>query len=234
MEIASVSEGPTKSDKPVFEKTRWQFVLLVPSWLIFVWSVACIVGSAGPLVGLAALWLLGGLAILIHEAGHAVTALLCRWQVVIFAVGPIGYHVPNREFTWLRAADRAEYAGYVVPVPGSRDVWTRWRKKLITFGGPFANLLTAAILLGIFLAPIDWTTENLRLLVFGGALLSLSVALGSTTDAQNLFSRSHVSKEDLDRYGALALAKALLDHQVRLRSLPDWLIDEMTAKAQGN
>lgn len=174
---------------------------------------------------------------LIHELGHAVAARLCGWRVRVFAVGPFAYHLLNHDFAILPRKRREEVAGYVLPSPSSPDVWTRQRRMIISAAGPAANMVLVALLFALAAwttaAPYDANQMNMPLFLSALAVASLGTGL---TNGLPFGSREHdgghiatyraMPDAEFLKWRAPAQIGAMLNHQVRLRDLPPWMLDE--------
>ena len=195
----------------------------------------------GPWEGWAAWLLTYWLVVLLHELGHAVAALVCRWKIVVFAAGPIGFQFHNREFAFIPRSKRDELAGFVFAMPTNRQDWTRVRNMWIVAGGPIANLLLAAVAFagGV----VGETAENGRLnsALLAVGLMSSAMAFNSLTpssrtgrssDIQQLRRLARMSDQAFLRQRAVGWLYGLAKHKVRLRELPLWMLDEAQEMAE--
>lgn len=179
-----------------------------------------------------------------HELGHALAAKLCGWRIYIFAVGPIAYHLFNRDFAILRRKERDEAAGYVLVAPGNPEVWTTARKNLISASGAFASFVLAAFLWragdGNF---IIWPADDgigTRELCQALALISASSGLVNILpfgvrdhDGARIWARMNRGERETMLWRAVGCIHGLLNYQVRLRDLPMWMVDEQRAIGLG-
>ncbi len=131
------------------------------------------VNSASPLGPLAFLVLLAA-AIFVHELGHAVAALMIRFQVQSLTVGPVMLH---REAAGLRfRRTGVKIGGLVTIVPvGLHDLGKRM--LIVVIGGPASSFLCAALAFALgrtFGEPLRSTWMN-SFSVISGALGILSL-----------------------------------------------------------
>ena len=112
--------------------------------------------------------------IFVHELGHAMAALMARFQVQSFTVGPVMLH---REAAGLRfRRTRIKIGGLVTIVPvGVHDLPKRM--LIVVVGGPASSFLFAALAFGagwFFGEPLQSTWMNPFSVVSGGlGILSL-------------------------------------------------------------
>jgi hypothetical protein len=212
-------------------------------WGVLVgFSFAAFWSGFGPMLGWVVCLASFSLAILIHELGHAFAAILCGWTVFVFAAGPIGLQLHNRDFAIVRRARRTEAEGFVVSAPKSAEVWTRARYAIIIAGGPSANLM----LTGFAIAVANrWGHAvepglDLSAIAMGFACVSAAVAFSTLTpstrpdgnaDIQNLVRTLRTPEGKWSTERALGWLYALTKHKVRLRDLPLWMVDEARVEA---
>src|SRR3954463_15239289 len=138
-------EGDEESDEPVHWFPR--FVLPIPSVAMSLWALLAYASafSGEAALGLGIGCLLAGslLSTLVHESGHAFAALACRWRILVFAVGPLGIHIPNRQLVLMSRDLRRGRGGWVAAVPKTPQADLAWKWSLILGAGPSANLLLA-------------------------------------------------------------------------------------------
>ena len=84
--------------------------------------------------------------VFIHEMGHALAAWSVRRRVHLICVGTIGFRPRTKKLEWVKQPDAAEYAGFVSSSPIWPDT-NRAKSIWVSFGGPFATLLTGLLLL---------------------------------------------------------------------------------------
>jgi hypothetical protein len=105
--------------------------------------LASIVQLAGALVGLS---ILAMGAVLVHEAGHAVAAVLSGLQIIAVRVGPIEIKRP-KSLQWAFSRD-SFLSGFVQvqfrKVPGR---WAGWQCAAFILAGPLANFCPALLVL---------------------------------------------------------------------------------------
>jgi hypothetical protein len=243
---ASTAQGPKRAfisrGYHLLRQFVWFGLLLVG----LVWFMGSSTSEFGPVTGwilaLAGFWLV----IFIHELGHAAAALACGWKVAVFVAGNLGFHIHNREFAWVPRSKRLKLAGFVVPYPGSTEVWTKRRSILIHAGGPAASLVFAALLAttAVMLAnrgqsngfDVSRLAAGLALFSFGTALMTLTPSGPGkpASDGQNIVrSLRRLEPEWLQTRGLVRL-HALTSQNVRLRDLPSWMIEEAQTAAKNN
>jgi len=85
----------------------------------------------------------GFLSIALHEAGHAIAAVLAGFRLLIFAVWPL--QLRRRATGWsLGRMEKLRVGGFVLAVPhGSDDLRRKWFK--IILAGPFASLISGGL-----------------------------------------------------------------------------------------
>lgn len=197
------------------------------------------------LIGLP-IWLLATLiTIVLHEAGHAAGAMLAGWRVVVFSVWRLAYHLPNRRIVVLGRDDLHELAGWVLAVPASAGHDTAGRHGVLVAGGPVANLIQAifaflcaagaqpgALILGVEVQP----------LMLGFAILGIGMFVGNLVPHQE----GEFASDGLQLLGLLreegrrgtsggeTWASAMLGTNVRLRDLPQWMIDDALARCEAD
>jgi hypothetical protein len=206
-----------------------------------VWFIGSVRSELGPLEGLI-LALLGlWFALFVHELGHASAAIVCRWKVAVFVVGPLGFHVHNRQLAYVPRPKRLELAGFVVSSPRSPAVWTRARTAIFFAGGPVASLILVA--LSAIVAITSQTSVppdgiNPSIAAAGLALFSAWIAFATLTprprgkrrsDIQNFVHILRVDESDWRKTRGLGRLYALAQHQVRLRDVPSWMLEDARA-----
>jgi hypothetical protein len=171
---------------------------------------------------------------LIHECGHALAALACRWRIVVFAAGPIGIQVPNGNFALVPREFRRDRGGWVITVPTSPGADRAWRWSLILASGPLASLLLGAAALTAWdrgFRPVHVGVDTGQI-ALGLAIQGLRSCLfsllpgfrASRTDGEKLWALNRqAGRYELDR-PAKWLA-TLLASKVRLTALPLWQIE---------
>jgi len=174
------------------------------------------------------------LSILLHELGHAVTAWAVGWRIEVFVVGLFGFHVRNGDFAVIRRSKRSEFAGFVIPYPGSMEAWTARRSAWISAGGALANVAVALILACVaFAAAGERPGGHVipSLIVASAALASLMVAICSSADFSHIRTLVKIEYDEWARWRALGTIELLTSHQTRLRDLPAWIVDEAGEQA---
>lgn len=176
-------------------------------------------------------------SVAIHEAGHAVGAMLAGWRVIVFAVSRLAYHLPNRDVAILRRSDLHERSGWVLAVPSSASHNANWRHAIYVAGGPIANLLQAiaaylwaanaqpgATILGAQADPLMMGITFLGLGLFIGNLVPRRV-VEKANDGRLLLSLFRGGRHGA-KFQPAAWAGALLKYKVRLRDIPQWMLDQ--------
>lgn len=180
-------------------------------------------------------------ATLIHEIGHALTALACGHRVILFAVRPFAWHVHNRYLALMPRGYEPGLGGMVVCLPDRLEAATTWRERAIFAGGPVASALLAGVGLafgipaatGYDAAPpaafgqLDWGLLAYGLGTWSALLTVLSLlpsGKGHHSDGERLWAlRKGI---DLPRY-LLSVLGAYGKYTVRLRDWPAWLLHEV-------
>lgn len=190
------------------------------------------------------IWLIAMvLTLVVHEAGHAVGATLAGWRVVVFSVWRLAYHVHNRRFVMLAGSDLHELAGWVLAVPASARHDTRGRQAVLVAGGPVANLTQAAIafvwaagatpgamIFGVEVAPLMLGFGYLGIGMFVGNVIPREDG-EFTSDGRVLLT---LLRDGHRETWALTWAAAMLGTNVRLKDLPQWMLDEVLARREAD
>lgn len=214
------------------------FVLLFAVGVYFAGATLPDMGLALPILVL--LGLLG--TILIHELGHAAAALLVRWQVIVFAVNRLAWHLHNRQFAILPRGYIEEAGGWVLSVPSSSATDTRLRYALVIAGGPAFSLIQA--LAAGFVAYLVEPGKRIWLiradLCWAGFALCGLWAFWSTivprvkkagSDGSKLLRLYRQARRD-EPPEPLRWPLGLLRRQVRLRDIPEWMMEAARAPSQ--
>ena len=132
---------PSPKDQEPFNAKRLMVLFVSVVLGLFLGAAIGRVSSAAPL-GPFTLLLFFVAAIFVHELGHSVAALIVRFQVQSFAVGPLMMH---REASGLRfRRTRIKIGGLVTIVPvGLHDLSKRM--LVVVVGGPASSFLFAAL-----------------------------------------------------------------------------------------
>lgn len=167
------------------------------------------------------------LALAIHELGHALAAKLVGWRLIAIVIGPLGYHVVNRQAVYVPFGSRAEIGGFVVAVPASAAVWTRNRDMVFASGGLMANLIAAYLLFDVegTHRPLAEALAILSLTAGVAVLLPSGDGRGPS-DGQRLLQLAGHGEQLPRDSRAVHTCYGLASTQLRLRDLPDWLVDE--------
>jgi hypothetical protein len=155
-------------------------------------------------------------SIVIHELGHAAGAKLAGWRVHVISVGHLAYRPVALRFERVHRAGR-RYRGWVLATP---PLWSSWDKgrSLFIFGGPAANLLTAAICFPWITALQSYQEGHASDLAVAIGCLSLnSLAIGVSNLIPFWTSKGNPSD------GARLLQLALGQREIRGRDHLVWL-----------
>jgi hypothetical protein len=103
-------------------------------------------------------------AVLLHESGHLVAALMMRFEILGIGLGPLRVSRTNGKWT-VRPSGRL-FSASISAVPRNMERW-RERMLVVIAGGPMATLLTgwAAALMFFLYPPQEWTRTFLAALV---------------------------------------------------------------------
>lgn len=120
------------------------------------------------------------LAVIIHEAGHAIAAQRMGAKVAVLAAMFFEYDFEHRKFGWMRSVRHREIAGFVL-YRWPMGAGTFRKEAIITAAGPLSNLAAAALavaLVPLFAAtpPAPATVEIVPIGSSGGALQNSPVA----------------------------------------------------------
>jgi hypothetical protein len=175
----------------------------------------------------------------VHELGHAVTALACRWRVITFVVRPLGVQLVNGSIAWIGSSPAVKNElGWVLAVPRGATVDTPKRHAMIA-GGPAASFaLAACAFLWWLLAQRPGAGPFGGRLFLGLAIQALNAGFtalspadaerGSDGDKLRTISKSLRAGS---AYRDAKWIAALLASNVRLRDLPRWLIEQARAES---
>jgi len=184
------------------------------------------------------------MATLVHELGHAIAAFIAGWRIIVFAVRPFLFHIPNRQFVTATKSQFAGRAGYVAAVPADRDVSTIKRWALFIAGGPAASFLFALYLVAIgkMLATMPAASAHIRVftaICFGFAIQSACTGLltllprrrpgKSSSDGWKLY-RALCGSYGHEDPGLGPWLGTLMRNKTRPRDLPQWMIDEIITR----
>jgi hypothetical protein len=177
------------------------------------------------------------LAITLHELGHALAALMCRHRVLVFAVRPVAWNLPNRSVALMAKGYEPGTGGLVVHVPRDAGALTVGRSAIITAAGPLANIaaaIAAFAIAGRYPSPPFYQGFQIDAAgtAFGAQSLWLAIvnllplSQNRPTDGAKLLGllRRPADWHTMKMLGALG---ALMRYNVRLRDRPDWLIAEL-------
>jgi hypothetical protein len=180
-------------------------------------------------------WLMGRFAsTLVHEAGHAIAAIVRGWRIIMFAVRPIGFQVPNRDLAFVPRGFGQGFGGWIVTVPRGPDEDAGRNWSIILAAGPAASLLLAVVLLAVagFLPPEHGHAILVGRIALGFGLQSLHACLfpllpsgrpDHPSDGDQLWAlRRPEGRYELHR--PIIWLETLLASKVRLSALPDWLL----------
>jgi hypothetical protein len=108
--------------------------------------IASIVLLAAQLLGFSLL-ALG--AVLVHEAGHAVAAVLCGFRIVAVRVGPVQLKWP-KSWNWKLSRNDLLSGFVAVQFRKAPGRWARWQCLAFILAGPFANFCPALLAIPLF------------------------------------------------------------------------------------
>jgi len=157
--VGDVSQAVEQAGRSWLSRNFWTVAHQLLGWTLFIWSFICFFGASDN-VGWRWLVILGWpvvvwIVIVVHELGHAAATIAVGWRVVAIAMGPIAFHLWNRDFAVVPRSKRTEVEGFVLPLPANQKVFTVPRKALISTGGPAANILLAGMLFVASSAPAE-------------------------------------------------------------------------------
>ena len=114
------------------------------------------------------------LAVIAHEAGHAVAARIARFRIVAFGVWPVSAYREAASWRFVRLG-RGGHAGYVATYPiGIENL--RRRFTLTVAGGPLASAVTAV---ACVMAAVNWGSRGgVSLVWLTGFWSALAAAAG--------------------------------------------------------
>ncbi|MDB5693135.1 MAG: hypothetical protein JWO81_2198, partial [Alphaproteobacteria bacterium] len=97
----------------------WRLGPTVASIAVSLWALLVYMAAFPGEPGLGfACWVGGSIVTsVVHESGHALAALACQWRVIVFAVGPAGVQLPNRDVAIIARHFRRYRGGWVIAVP---------------------------------------------------------------------------------------------------------------------
>lgn len=180
----------------------------------------------------------------VHEAGHALGAMLAGWRIIVFAVQPFAIHLPNKEFTLPGKRQFGGRLGYVAAAPASPETLSIGRWMIFIGGGPAASLFFAAYLwiMAQMLAAAATPSSVTRLLAAictGFALQSMSSCIttllprqrpGLASDGWKLL-RGLTGGKTMPERHAQPWLLALMKYRIRPRDLPQWMLDDIGQQA---
>src|SRR5690349_15342004 len=83
----------------------------------------------------------------IHEAGHAIGALIAGWRPIVVSAWPFAWHIPNNAIVIFGKGSGYDGGGYVAGVPRSLRQNTRARFGVFVAAGPLTSLVLAIALI---------------------------------------------------------------------------------------
>ena len=189
------------------------------------------------LYGLVCLLAAAFIANFVHESGHALAALACRWRVIVFVVRPFGLHLPNRNLVLVPRRYGRGAGGWVASVPGGPGTDTKLASIIRVAGGPAASFLLMGVALLVALslpAPARASRVELSNLWFGlavlagyGGIASL-IFYGDKDNPSDGDQLRNLFRGDLGdaAHRSMFWIDASTKNKVRLRDVPDWLMAE--------
>src|ERR1700760_4126658 len=129
-----------KQREPFNRKRLVIFAIALSVGMFLGWAIGHV--SSDSSVGPLAFLLFFAAAIFVHELGHAAAAVVVRFQVQSFTVGPLMLHREAAGLPFRRS--RVKFGGLVTIVPvGLHDLGKRM--LIVVAGGPASSLLCAAL-----------------------------------------------------------------------------------------
>lgn len=193
-------------------------------------------GDGALLFGLLFIFVSVFVATFVHEAGHALTAIAVGWEIVVFSVPPFAVQVRNGDFRFIWKTRGIEYPryGFVALVPASLAVLTWKRRLALVSGGPAASFLFGTALLAVAGSAFE-SDSRAWALIAGFAITSLGMSFATLLpDQASRHSSDGTQIWNLLRHGlkadatlAFGYVSAMLEFRVRLRDIPQWLLDLM-------
>lgn len=179
----------------------------------------------------------------VHECGHGLAALLCRWRVILFVVRPFGLQIGNRDLALVPRDYNDGAGGWVAVVPRRPGADTRLNWAIILAAGPLASLLLAAFAFcaAASTAPHYATPSmivanlwlGLAVQALHGGFFSLMPFGGRrTSDGAQLRALRRSDPEDYALRGPAKWTGTLTAHRVRLRDIPEWMMAELRTSAE--
>ena len=178
------------------------------------------------------------LALIIHELGHLLAAIACRFEVLTISLGALRFSRAQSGWCVATRAKRV-FTGSVTAIPRTNEFW-RERMMAVVAAGPFATF--AGILLGVFafeIQPgpgylISFLLRAFIQISFVILLLGL-IPNSPRAQAQNDAALFLILWHDGQDSNALFLYHLVLQHQrtgLEPRQFPLWLV-ELMAGFQG-
>jgi hypothetical protein len=226
-----------------------RIVATVTSGALWFYSVLLFAGSFGSGLHFIGIFLVApvGLffSIAVHEFGHAAAAHAVGWRVIVVVIGPLGFQVPNRDFAWVSRAKRRYASGWVLAAPPTLKLATNPRDIGYTAGGPIASLgYSISLFVGASLLPDpgEFSTVYTPMLCGAFGVQSLAIFIGtiipyvrdsSTSDGYKILAA--LKQQPIGVQGrSLSWLAAMLQASVRLRNLPEWMVQHVIVSSQGD
>jgi hypothetical protein len=183
------------------------------------------------------------LATFAHECGHALAALLCGRRLIVFAVWPFGFQVPNRNLVLVSRRYNDGAGGWVASVPRRAGEEGKAVFAFILLAGPAASALLAIVALCqsvTDLPPLAGTAVRLPNLWFALAVLALQdvvLSLRSSgddwtpSDGDQLKSLWQSDREQFRLYRPWSWISMIVALKVQLRDVPEWMMAEARQSA---
>lgn len=218
--------------------------VVIAAAAVFALSLGRSGASITPFVLVVLVGPLAWICVLVHELGHAIAAWLVGWRVVTIAVWPIAWLLPHNEIVVGRGGRFSDVGGYVRTTPRRLSHHGVIQNFIITAGGPLASLALAVGGLLCF-APLldgrllsDGARASMSVMAALGVISGLAIlsSLWPTRDSDGGHMLNHLLRRA--RMAGAAQAdmvhwmRSFLADNVRLRELPQWMMDAARADAK--
>ncbi len=193
--------------KPIHEAWRWlaYFVslmgtMVVVFYAIFQMSVMIRYSFVDIRTFLFVYLVIVWFSVAVHEMGHALAALLVRFQVYIIAMWPLILSLTPRKWQW-SVNQQSVLMGYVLALPADKHYLVQ-RYTVYTLGGPLFTLMLAIVTGTIFISmlfeldvvfpnPYHDVTWKYRLCYYSGFCAVVNVHVFFVTLIPNYYAKDH-------------------------------------------